>query len=122
MPSYMSTHYHSSEYLTLTMAALEVIWLRDLLAEIGFPQNAPTKIYCDNLSTIHLASNDVVTPRVKHIALRHHFLKEQIASGKIELEHIPSADNIADCMTKPLDGVKFIEFRKQLKMKRVLGL
>jgi len=96
-----------------TLAASEVLWLRDLLAELGYyPKNSASTIFCDNLGTIHIANNDVVTPKMKHIAMRHHFLKENIAARKIEIEYIPTADNIADFMPKPLDGKQFAKFRK----------
>jgi len=111
-----------AEYLALTLAASEVLWLRDLLAELGYLQKSASTIFCDNLGTIHIANNDVVTPKVKHIAMRHHFLKENIAAGKIKIEYIPTADNIADFMTKPLEGKQFAKFRKQLMLERVIGL
>ena len=106
----------------MAQTASEVLWLRDLLEELGFPQKFPSKIFCDNLGTIHIANNDVVVPKVKHIAMRHYFLKENITAGNITVEYIQSVENTADFMTKPLDRKLFFKHKQQLNLKRVLGL
>ena len=41
-----------------TVEALkEIIWFRDLFAELGFPQTEPTTVYADNSSMVMFASN-----------------------------------------------------------------
>jgi len=59
-----------AEYMALALAATEVVWIRNLLGEIGFPQTQPTTIFCDNHAAIHMANNDVVGPKSKHIAIK----------------------------------------------------
>ena len=63
-----------------------------------------------------------MVPKVKHIAMRHYFLKENITARNITVEYIQSVENTADFMTKPLDGKLFFKHRQQLNLKRVLGL
>jgi len=110
-----------AEYMALTLAATEVIWIRNLLSEIGFTQQQPSKVFCDNQSAIHMAINDVIGPKSKHIAIKFHFIKQAIANNDIILEYIPSAQNIADFMTKPLDNQKFFGFRDSLNLQRTPG-
>ena len=102
--------------MALALVTTEVVWLRNLLEEIGPPQSKPTTIFCDNKSAIHMATNDVIGPKTKHISIKHHFLRDMIANDFITLQYIPSAENVADFMTKPLLGQKFLKFRNQLKM------
>ena len=111
-----------AEYMALAMTATEVIWLRQLLSDIGFPQTTPSTIFCDNQSTIHLASTEVVSPKSKHIAIRYHFIKEQVSSGTIALKYIPTGDNLADFMTKPLEGSRFLNFRDGLNLTKTTGI
>ena len=53
---------------------------------------------------------------MKHIALREHFVREQVESGKINTKYVESAENVADIFTKPLGKEKFTNLRKQLNM------
>ena len=108
--------------MELATTATEVIWLRQLLSDIGFPQTTPSTIFCDNQSTIHLASTEVVSPKSKHIAIRYHFIKEQVSSGTIALKYIPTGDNLADFMTKPLEGSRFLNFRDGLNLTKTTGI
>ncbi|PKU70166.1 Retrovirus-related Pol polyprotein from transposon TNT 1-94 [Dendrobium catenatum] len=56
-----------SEYRALAALTADVLWIRRLLSEFGTPQTDPTKIYCDNTSSIALANNPVFHARTKHI-------------------------------------------------------
>ncbi|CAI7803196.1 unnamed protein product [Closterium sp. NIES-53] len=84
-----------------TMAAQEARWLSFLLAELGYPQPAPT-IWCDNESTIHLTKDPVFHGRTKHIEVRHYFLRELVQREQLKAKHIASDCNLADLFTKSL--------------------
>ena len=49
----------------------------------------------DNLSAHLLARNPVHNSNMKHIDVRHHFIRECVANDSIVLRSISSADNIA---------------------------
>jgi len=53
-------------------ACSEIIWLRGLLAELGFPQTEPTSLYADNTSTIQIVANPAFHERTKHIEVDCH--------------------------------------------------
>ena len=111
-----------AEYMALALVAMEVIWMRKLLADIGFEQTIPSTIYCDNKSAIHIATNEVISSKTKHIDIKYHFIRNHIQNGDIKLEYIPSAQNLADFFTKPLENTKFKEFRRQLNLTRTTGI
>ncbi|KAI5324238.1 hypothetical protein L3X38_033311 [Prunus dulcis] len=48
-----------SEYRGIAQWVSEILWLRWLLAEIGFRPNATTKLHCDNQSAFEIADNPV---------------------------------------------------------------
>ena len=69
-------------------------------------------IFCDNTSAINLTKNPIQHSRTKHIEIRHHFLRDHAQKGDIRLEFIPSEDQIADILTKPLSEASFCKIRK----------
>ena len=46
-------------------------------------------IKCDNTSAINLSKNPIQHSRTKHIEIRHHFLRDHVLKGDIELEFVP---------------------------------
>ncbi|GJX59582.1 retrovirus-related pol polyprotein from transposon TNT 1-94 [Tanacetum coccineum] len=59
-------------------------------------------LYCDNKSAIALCCNNVQHSRSKHIDIRHHFIKEQVENGVVELYFVRTEYQLADIFTKPL--------------------
>jgi hypothetical protein len=72
------------------------------------------KLLMDNMSAIALSRNPVHHDRSKHIDTKYHFLRECIEDGKVEVEHVGTAEQVADIFTKALGRVKFIELRSAL--------
>ena len=95
-----------AEYMALTTAAKEAIWLRRLCGELGFEQES-VKIHCDSQSAIALAKNHVHHERTKHIDTKYHFIRDVVAEGKVHLSKIHTSKNPADFLTKALPGPKF---------------
>ena len=90
----------------MTDAFKEAIWLRGILNEINL-LNEDVTIFSDSQSAIHLSKNPVYHDRTKHVDIRYHFVRDQIASGLIKLQKIPTEENPADMGTKVLTAVKF---------------
>ena len=70
----------------------------------------------DNQSAIALANNPVHHARSKHIDIQHHYIRDEVQQGRINLTYIPTEDMKADGLTKPLSHVKFHRFLEQLNM------
>lgn len=91
-----------SEYRALSHASAETTWLAFLLYELGAHLHFPILLYCDNLSATYMASNPVFHARTKHIELDYHFVREKVVVGSHRVCYIPSVDQPADLLTKPL--------------------
>lgn len=78
------------------------------------PDSIPLK--GDNQGSIALAHNPVFHARTKHIDIQHHYIRDEVAAGRIELTHVPTAEMVADGLTKPLTHVKFHGFLEQMHM------
>ncbi|SCZ99742.1 BZ3501_MvSof-1269-A2-R1_Chr12-2g03444 [Microbotryum saponariae] len=99
-----------AEYVAMSFAAHEGIWLRRLLAEIGFAQTEPTKLHGDNQSAIQLAKHPAFHAHTKHISIHFHFIRDHIAEGTIEMVWIPTNMMAADVLTKGLGSRKHWDF------------
>jgi hypothetical protein len=103
-----------AEYVAVTRAAQQALWMHAFLGEIGLDQPLPTTLYCDNASAIALALSTKGHQRAKHIDICHHYIHECVSDGQITLQHVPSVDNIADVFTKALPKVLHINNMKGL--------
>ncbi|XP_074293159.1 secreted RxLR effector protein 161-like [Silene latifolia] len=92
-----------AEYMTLTAAAKEGIWLKGLVSDLGLHQEQAV-VFCDSLSAICLAKDQVHHERTKHIDVRYHFLRNE---KRIKVNKVGTADNPADMFTKPVPHSKF---------------
>ncbi|XP_025648306.1 uncharacterized mitochondrial protein AtMg00810-like [Arachis hypogaea] len=76
----------------------------------------PPTIYCDNQSAYLLAANPILHSRCKHLELDLHFLRDLVNQKSLFVAHIPSPDQVADCLTKPLSQHLFDRFRHKLRV------
>ena len=103
-----------AEYMALSDASAEAIFLTALLSNLNCKLHKAAKIYCDNQSAISLAQNAVCRQRSKHIDIRYHFVRQHILQGNIVLQYIPTHQNLADIFTKPVSNQKLKSFLPHL--------
>ncbi|XP_071699487.1 uncharacterized mitochondrial protein AtMg00810-like [Rutidosis leptorrhynchoides] len=70
-----------AEYCGVANAVAETCWIRNLLRELHYPLTTATLVYCDNVSSVYLASNPVQHQRTKHIEIDIHFVGDLVAQG-----------------------------------------
>jgi hypothetical protein len=104
-----------AEYMALTDAARETIWLKLLLGELGHAQDT-VKILEDNQATIKIANNPQDHKRTKHIQVKYHYVREQVRNGDFILEYVKSSDQLGDMFTKGLTGPRLRTIIKSLGM------
>jgi hypothetical protein len=92
-----------AEYIALGFTARQVLWLRILAEELGFPQNGPSFVACDNRGAIYSSQDPKSHSRLKHIDIRYHFIRSCVNERLIDVHHIPGTQNVADVCTKPLE-------------------
>ena len=73
-------------------------------------------LWCDNESAIKIAENPVQHSKTKHIEIHHHFIRDHVAKGNIELLHVNTENQLADIFTKPLEEARFRELRHELNI------
>ena len=102
-----------AEYIALSSAVQESIWLRQLVSELTSLSGKQIVIYEDNQSTIAMTHNPQFHGRSKHIDIKYHFVREHVNLGDIELKYCHSEDMTADMLTKGLSRENFCKLREQ---------
>jgi hypothetical protein len=91
----------------------EALWLQQVLEFFNLPQ--PTlQMKSDSQSALAIMDNPVVSQKSKHIDIQYHFLRQKVAEKKVAFSFAPTADMIADGLTKALPKLKFVAFRNNL--------
>lgn len=95
-----------AEYMAITDAVKEAIWLRNLYGELT-QDVQKLNILCDSQSAIYLTKDGMFHERTKHIDVRYHKVREVIAEGDIIVKKVDTTNNAADMLTKVLPVTKF---------------
>ncbi|KAL9992694.1 putative RNA-directed DNA polymerase [Helianthus debilis subsp. tardiflorus] len=97
-----------AEFRGIAQGLSEVLWIKKLLEDIDFSQRAiPSKIMCDNTAAIQISENPVQHDRTKHVEVDRHFIKEKLEERIIELPYISTKEQLADILTKAVNGNAF---------------
>ena len=99
-----------AEYVAVTHAAKEAVWLQRLLGDILTPSQAPTTLFGNNQSAITLAHGGQYHAHMKHINIQYHFIRYIIKAGSIKLIYCPTNDQTADTLTKAFPSTKAKHF------------
>ena len=88
-----------AEYVAITEASKEMIWLQSLMEELG-KKHMYNTLWSDSQSIVHLARNAAFHSRTKHIQLRYHFIRSALDEEQLKLEKIDGAKNPVDMFIK----------------------
>jgi hypothetical protein len=100
------------EYLAALGCAQDVIWLRDVLCYLNYQQREPTVIFKDNTAAIKWSSGS--SRRAKHIDLKVCLVHEVVSMKEVILKYLPTAEQVADILTRPLEAKIFSFLRDKL--------
>ncbi|GJS01008.1 putative ribonuclease H-like domain-containing protein [Tanacetum coccineum] len=102
----VATSTTEAEYVAAANCCGQVLWIQNQMLDYGF-NFMNTKIYIDNESTICIVKNPVYHSKTKHIAIRHHFIRDAYEKKLIQVLKIHTDDNVADLLTKAFDVSRF---------------
>ena len=103
-----------AEYMALSEAAREVIWLCHLYGELGIIQSCPILLLGDNNGSNSMTKNPQFHKRTKHIDLRWHWVRDLVNNGLINVVDCRDPQQTVDIMTKSLPRPKYIRHVNEL--------
>eukprot|EP00253_Pinus_taeda_P016032 PITA_16032 len=103
-----------AEYVTAASCCTQLLWMMQKLQDMQITCTPPISIFCDNTSAINISKNPIMHSKTKHIPIKYHFLREQVLEQKVKLEYVPSKEQVADILTKPLPRETYEYLRQKL--------
>lgn len=103
----VTTSSTEAEYVAIGHATKEVIWIGQLMRDLGVDLGGPMCIYADNQSSILLSSLERLSSCMKHLDVQYYFVHEHIRLGDCRFIWVPTKLNTADVLTKLLGPVLF---------------
>ena len=77
-------------------------------------QATATTIWEDNQAAIAMTKSVLCSSKSRHIKLDHHYIRQQVNNGEVELKYCPTSEMVADILTKALDRRRFEKLRSIL--------
>jgi hypothetical protein len=96
-----------AEYRGMAHGVCELLWLRNLLRDLGFKPKQAMNLFCDNKAAIDISHNPVQHDRTKHVEVDRHFIKEKLEAKLIALPFVPTEEQLADILTKAVSSKVF---------------
>jgi hypothetical protein len=87
--------------MAIAGACRESAWLKSLYAELC-DYDSCINLFCDSQSAIYLTKDQMFHERTSHIDVKYHYVRDEVAQGKLKVYKISTHDNPADMMTKPV--------------------
>jgi hypothetical protein len=103
-----------AECVALSEVLTEIIWIRNVLADIGMPQSSPTIVHEDNTATIAITRGAGKHSKVKHFDRRVNFNRDAVDRGIISLQYCNTEAQTADILTKALPKGQFDKLKRNL--------
>ncbi|KAK2985951.1 hypothetical protein RJ640_017579 [Escallonia rubra] len=103
-----------AEYKAIANCTAEILWVTNLLHELGITLPQPPTLFCDNTGATYLCANPIFHSRMKHIALDYHFVRECVTNDSLRVHHINTKDQLADILTKALNRQQFLHLRAKI--------
>jgi hypothetical protein len=93
-----------AEYIAIYQGLLHTNKIRETLSNLGFPQQFPTELICDNQAAVSVANETCTIKKSKTSAMRYYIIQDNIHSKKLKVTWRPGKDPISDNPTNLADA------------------
>jgi len=104
-----------AKYIAAASCCTQLLWMKHPLEDYQILENSGP-IFCDNTDDICLSKNPVLHSRVKHIEIKHHFIRDYVQKGVLDIQFIDIEHQWADIFTKSLTREIFVFIKKNMNM------
>ena len=95
------------EFRDMANGPCELLWLRELVEEIGYSSRPTMRLFCENKATIQIAQNPVQHDGIKHVEIDRYFIKETLEAKIVQFPFVKSKDQLVDILTKVVSSKVF---------------
>ena len=106
-----------SWFKALAHTAAEVTWLQALLKDLQVPNSSCPVIWCDNIRVACITAKLVTHARTKQMEVDVHFVRDKVPQKELDIWYVPTKDQVADILTKPLSISQFNILKVELNVK-----
>uniref|UniRef100_A0A2N9FF63 CCHC-type domain-containing protein n=1 Tax=Fagus sylvatica TaxID=28930 RepID=A0A2N9FF63_FAGSY len=108
-----------AEYIACSIVVGNVVWTKRFVDSLKLDmQDRPVNVFCDNKSAISLIKSRANSLKGKHIDVNYHYIQDIVEMREIKVHFVPSANKMADPMTK---GLTLNQFRMHVTGMRLRG-
>jgi hypothetical protein len=100
-----------AEYVAMSEAAKLAIKNRQIITSLGYHESGPSIVITDSSAAEATAKSDTISSQMKHVRIRHHFIRDAILDREITVQRCDTTTQIADLLTKPLARTTFERLR-----------
>jgi hypothetical protein len=97
----------AAEIIALQVLVKGAIWLRNFVKWLGYEQQHPTVLWCDNQGVVRNCVEGAERHKMKHMDIKYMFIQDVVRTWEIEVKHIGTEEMVADVLTKGLRKHKF---------------
>lgn len=108
---------YESELKAIHLCVKNILSLTNLLKELKINVKKPIVVKVGNQSAIKTLTGPIVSNDSKSLCVKIFSVKDHIESGLITLKYVNTTENIADMLTKSLDGVKLKKLTELMNLK-----
>ncbi|KAL0553776.1 hypothetical protein IC582_007680 [Cucumis melo] len=108
------------EFVACLEATVHGLWLRNFISGLGIVDSIAKllRIYCDNSAAVFFSKNDKYSKGAKHMELKYFFVKEEVQTQRVSIEHISTKLMIANPLTKGLPPKTFNDHVERMGIRR----
>ena len=103
------------KYMSAASCCAKLLWIKNQLEDYSVYESK-ILIYYDNKAVISLSKNPTLHSRAKHIEIKHQFIRDHVQNDIVDLQFVPTDEQLADIFTKSLTEERLILLRSQLGM------
>jgi hypothetical protein len=119
--SFVTQSTTEAEYVAVASCCSQILWIVHTMRDFGVIfERVP--LMCDNTSAISVVKNPVLCKKMRHVEGRHHFLRDHVEKGDIEMRYIDTERQLADIFIKPFDSSRFANMREEIGVCHLYGL
>ncbi len=119
----VTTSSTEAELLALTEATKETMATARLFIGMRFDLQEQLRIWCDNVQTIRLVTEQIprLRTQLRHVDIHNAWVRQQVLQKVVQIQHLPTAKMPADGLTKPLSRANFAKFVANLNLDNKAG-